>query len=261
MIREARLLVRWSQSELASRAATSRSTVSRIETGDAQELDMAVVARLLAALGIRGVFELSAPHLADRVRQRDPVHARIVAMVARRLERAGWSVALEAPVGGTVPRGWIDVLGYRERDGAGLIVEAKGDIPDAGGLQRQASFYARTAHQAAASLGWRPERFAILVAVLDSETVAARIDANRELLTRSFPGLPGAFETWTRDGGPEPRPTIAAVDPATRAAGWLLRTPLSGRRSRAAYENYADAAFALGARRRRAQPPRRGPPP
>ncbi len=248
-IRDARHLVGWTQADLAARAGTTQSTISRIELGHAPELDLGVVARSLAALGYRGAFELDAPHLADRARQRDPVHARIVGMIARRLARLGWLVATEAPFGGPVPRGWIDVLGFRPSDAAGLVVEVKGDVPDAGALQRQTSLYARAAHQAAAEQGWRPEGVAVLVAVLDSGAMAARLGANRDLLGRAYPGSPGAFGAWLRDGGDAPRPTIAAVNPASRAADWLLRTSLSGRRSTPAYRDYADAAAVLRVRR------------
>jgi len=170
-------------------------------------------------------------------------------MIVRRLSRLGWQVATEVQIGDPVPRGWIDILGFRPSDAAGLIVEVKGDVPDAGALQRQTSFYARAAHQAAAELGWRPERIAVLVAVLDSETIAARLGANRDLLARSYPGSPAAFDAWLREGGDQPGATVAAVNPASRAARWLLRTPLSGRQSMPAYRGYADAAAVLRARR------------
>ena len=148
-------------------------------------------------------------------------------------------------MGGDVPRGWIDILAFRAMDAAGLVVEVKGDLPDCGALQRQTTFYARTAPGVASGMGWQPERVAVLVAALDSMTIAARIGSNRELLGRVFPGMPGAFETWLRDGGEPPPPTIAAVDPRSRADRWLLRTPLSGRRSAPAYRDYAEAAAAL----------------
>jgi hypothetical protein len=51
---------------------------------------------------------------------------------------------------------------------------------------------------------------------------------------------------WLAAGsGPPPPPTIAMVDPTTRRDDWLLRTPLSGRRSTPRFGAYADAAAAL----------------
>lgn len=245
VIRDARRLAGWTQAQLASRAGTTQSTISRIELGIARELDVGVVARVLAAMGYRGGLELDAPHLADRIRQRDPVHARIVARTAGRLERLGWQVTTEAQIGNEVPRGWIDILGFRPADAAALVVEVKGDIPDAGALQRQTSFYTRSALDVAAGLGWRAERVALLVAALDSESIAARLAANRDLLRRAYPGNPAAFEAWLRRGGEIPPATIAAVDPAARSRRWLRSTSLWERRSIPAYRDYADAAAGL----------------
>ena len=58
LVRDARRLVGWSQDELSERAGVSQSTLSRIELGLARGLDIGAVARVLAALGYRGAFEL-----------------------------------------------------------------------------------------------------------------------------------------------------------------------------------------------------------
>jgi hypothetical protein len=61
--------------------------------------------------------------------------------------------------------------------------------------------------------------------------------------------MPAAFESWLREGGTAPLPTIAAVDPASRREHWLLRTALTDRRSLPAYRDYAEAAARLGTHR------------
>lgn len=261
VIAEARRMIGWSQAGLAERAHTSQANVSRIESGRVREADVAMIAGLLAALGIRGHLALDAPHLADRARQREPVHARMAAVVARRVERAGWSAATEVPIGDPVPYGWIDVLAYRASDRAGLIVETKGDLPDIGGLQRQVTFYTRTAHLAAEALGWQPERFGILVAALDTQTIAARLSENAAPLRRAFPGTATAMQAWIETGGTMPDPTLAMIDPRSRESRWLRAAPgLTGRRSAPRYANYAEAAAALSRRRPPGAPPRSPPP-
>jgi transcriptional regulator with XRE-family HTH domain len=259
LIRESRVLAGWTQAELADRARTSQSMIARLELARRTEPDVVVIARVLAALGLRGSLDVSDRALDDRRRQRDPVHARLAGYVMRRLERLGWTVRTEVPFGRPAPRGWLDLVAIRESDG--LITEVKGDIPDVGGMQRQVGVYAAVAGSVFESLGWRPRRVATLVVALDAVTVADRISDNRTLLGSSFPGEPAAMARWLERGGPPPMPTIAMADPRSRAADWLRRTPLSGRRSVPAYANYRDAAERLSRRPRRVRPggPRRGP--
>lgn len=269
IVRETRALIGWSQRELAVRAGTSQATIWRLETGRSTVADVGLIGRILTTLGIRWTTEVEANHLEDRRRQRDPVHARLAGHVARRLDRAGWATALEVPIGHPVPRGWIDLLAYRERDAALLITEVKGDLPDIGGLQRQLARYVRAAPTVARGLAWPYERTAVLLVGLDTWAVHDRVTDNREALSRTMPGSPVTFQQWLDNGGSVPRPTLALVDPMSRRRRWLRRTPLSGRRSAASFRDYADAARRLGAggslSLRPAAPPRhrpaRAPPP
>lgn len=246
-VREARVLIGWTQRELAERARTSQTMVWRVETVRCDRLDLAVVERLLAALGIRASLALDARHLADRQRQRDAVHARIVGYVARRLERAGWHTALEVPLGDGIPRGWIDLLAYREADGSLLIDETKTEIPDFGGLGRSLAFYQREAWAAAARLGWRARRSVVLVTALDTSALAARLVANRDVVIRMFPASVTDLAPWLANAGMRPPDgwAMGTVDPAARGTTWLHQTVLGTRRRRPAYEDYAAAALRL----------------
>jgi transcriptional regulator with XRE-family HTH domain len=256
LIKEARALAGWTQAELADRARTSQSQVARLELARRTEPDIVVVSRILAALGLRGSIEIEDRAFDDRRRQRDPVHARLAGYAMRRLERLGWTVRTEVPFGRPAPRGWLDLVAVRGADG--LISEIKGDIPDVGGLQRQIAVYTAVAGQVFDTLGWRPRRVATLVIGLDATSVASRLADNRALLQATFPGHPVAMTGWLERGGPLPMPTIATVNPLARREQWLRRTPLSGRRSAAAYRHDADAAERL--RRRPRGAPLRGPP-
>lgn len=261
VVAEARNLIRWSQAELAERADTSQPTISRLESGAGTVLDLRVVGRVLKALGIRSTLSLDAPHLRDRARQHDPVHARLVAYVAKRLEREGWDVATEVQIGDPDPKGWIDLLAFRRVDRAGLVGEVKADLPDLGALQRQVAFYGRAAAWAARPLGWRLERSAVLVACLHSRALAGRLGDNRDLIHRGFPTAAAEMEAWIRS--PAARcpaaPGLAMVDPLSRRARWLRAAPLDARRSSPAYRDYADAAARISGPRPRAGPPRSRP--
>lgn len=261
IVAEARTLVGWSQRELAERAGTSQPAISRLEGGHGAGLDLLVARRVLKALGIRATLSLDAPHLRDRVRQHDPVHARLVAHIAHRLEREGWHVATEVQIGDPDPKGWIDLLAFRPVDRAGLVGEAKADLPDMGELQRQVAFYGRAAVWAARPLGWRIERSAVLVACLDSMALAGRLAGNRDLVRRVFPTPVAEMGAWIRSPAARPpvAPALAMVDPLSRRARWLLATQLDGRRSNPAYAGYADAAARISVPRPRAAPPRSRP--
>ena len=247
VVREARELVGWTQRELAARAHTSQATVWRMENCLAPHLDLLVVERVLTALGIRSSIDLDARHLADRRRQRDAVHARLTGYVARRLERAGWATATEVPLGSDIPRGWIDLLGYRPADQALLIEETKTEIPDVGGLQRSLAFYEREAWGVARRLGWRPRRSAVLVVALDSVALGRRLADNRDLVIRAFPASVAGIAAWLADpvAAPPGGWGLGMADPAVRQAAWLRPTVLGSRRRPAAYADYADAASRL----------------
>ncbi len=250
LIREARALARWSQRELATRSKTSQSMVSRIEREEAPEPDLLVIERILAALGMRAALDINGRHLEDRRRQSDFVHAVTAGFVGRHFRRDAWLIANEVQIGETVPRGWIDLLAFRESDASLVVEETKTDILDAGGLLRQVGFYQREAANAARRLGWRAERTTVLVVALDTELVARRIQANRDLLAAAFPTSPRELSAWIHDPA-RARPsgwTLAAADPSDRGAIWLRSTALGERRRPAAFLDYADAAKVLTAR-------------
>jgi transcriptional regulator with XRE-family HTH domain len=247
VIRSNRLLVGWSQRHLADLAGTSQAMIWRLETAQPGPIGVDVTERVLAALGLRATLELNDLALQDRQRQRDGVHAVLNGFVARRLTRHAWVAPTEVLVGVGRPRGWIDLLGYREEDRALLVEETKCDLPDMGGLQRRLAFYAREARAVAAGLGWHPRRVVVLVVGLDTASMGARLADNRDLIRQSFPAPIDEVARWLAD--PSARPpsgwAFALADPAVRGERWLRPVPLGARRRPPAYVDYADAARRL----------------
>ncbi len=245
VVREARGLVGWSQRELADRARTSHTSVWRIETcrGD---LDLLVVERILAALGLRATLSIDDRALLDRRRQADGVHARLNGYVARRLGRLGWAVATEAAIGGDVPRGWIDTLAFRAADRSLLVEETKTELDDLGRIQRSVAFYEREAAAAAKRLGWTPRRVVALVVALDTAVVARRLADARDAAQLAFPASVDGTVTWLREPAATMPTgwTLAVADPARRGDPWLLPSALASRR-RPTYLDYRDAAGRL----------------
>jgi len=123
-------------------------------------------------------------------------------------------------IGEGVPRGWIDLVAFREADGTLIVEETKTEIHDVGALQRSLGFYAREAWRVAEQLGWRPRRIVVICVVLDSDAVAERILASRALLRDAFPADVDATLRFLEDAA-APAPA-ARHQPAGLAA---LHTP------------------------------------
>lgn len=247
LVRDTRNLVGWSQRELAGRSGVAQATVCRVESGAARSIDVKTASRLFTALGLRSSLDIDDFRLNDRRRQRDGVHAQVNGFCARRLERLGWRTAMEVLIGDGSPRGWIDLLAYREADRALMVQETKTDIPDMGAIQRSVAFYERMAAAEARRIGWQPRRIAVLVVLLDTEVVARRLADNREIVVRAFPAPIREMTAWLADPAclmPEGW-AMGTCDPASRAAAWLRPTTLGSRRSAPAYRDYADAAARL----------------
>jgi transcriptional regulator with XRE-family HTH domain len=247
LLQRGRSLVGISQADLARRADTSEATIWRLEHGKAEHIDLAVVERVLAALGMRGSLSVQGRHLEDRVRQLDGVHAVCNGYGGRRVRRFSWETVLEAMIGRNRPRGWIDLLGYRVADGALLVDETKSDIPDMGGLQRSVAFYEREAPHVARDLGWDVRSVTVVVLALDTAIVARRLADSRDIVEQAFPGDVRTLDAWIRDPrAPRPRGwTLAMIDPASRGDAWLRQPVIGSVRRRPAYAGYADAAARL----------------
>jgi len=236
-----RRAIGWTQAELARRADSSQATISAIECGHTSGLSCRMAARLLKAMGARASIIIDVPYLADRERQTDATHARCVAYVATRLERAGWLVAVEVEIGGDRARGWIDVLAWHPGTHVVLIVEVKTELRDMGAVERQLSRYERAAWRAARSLGWPPRAVVGALLVLATTAVDERARENRRPLDRSFPARAVSLQRIVATGRLDdpPRRHVAMIDPMSRRADWLRRLRIDGRRSAAKYADYA----------------------
>ena len=251
LIRDTRRTIGWSQDELADRALTSQSKIHRMEADTRGALDLETLGRVLLELGLRVTLEVDGAHVTERREQRDAVHAAIVAVLARRLVRAGWEVATEVPTGAGPPTGWIDLVAFRAADAAVLVIEVKTAIRDVGGLQRQVGFYEREAPWAARRQGWLPERLVVAVVCLDSAQVRDTLERNRDQLAAAFPATPDRCMAWIRrPGRPVPdAKALLTVDLRRRQGLGLGPTVVHGRRSVPAFRDYADAAASLRTRR------------
>lgn len=241
-IRSLRQALGWSQRELARRAGSSQTTVSAVELAARPVLTFAAASSLLRAMGARLVVSVDAPFLGDRARQRDAAHVRLAASTIQRLRRSGWDARAEVEIGGDRSRGWIDILAFHPASRVLLVIELKTEIHDLGQIERSLGWYEREARPAAGRFGWRPTRLTGVLLLLATEANDARLAANRSAMDLGFPvrsrDLDGVIRRTEQPEGAGR--AVAMVDPTSRERAWCRPLGIDGRRSKAAYVDYAD---------------------
>lgn len=241
--RDTRVRLDLTQQQVADRAGVSRSYVAKVELGQANPpLDR--VEAIANALGLE--LDLRPPLFMKNRLQRDVVHAHCSGYIARRLVSAGWQMAREIEVRHGRSHGWIDLLAFDPRTGVLLIIEVKTRLDDLGAIERQLAWYERSGWAIARDLGWEPRRVASWLLLLCSEEVERAIRTNRRTLDLSFPRRAQEMlsDLDASNLTPAGARGLALVDPTSRRRAWLIRSRVDGRRSSAAFTDYADAARA-----------------
>lgn len=245
LCRDTRPMLDLSQRELAAAVGVSHAHIAAIEAGRVNpSLDL--VDRIGIALGL-DIELVARPVLAlDPPRQRDLVHARCSGYVDRRLRASGWDVRREVEVVQGRSHGWIDLLAFDPRSRTLVIVEVKTRIDDLGAIERQLSWYERSAERAAIHIGWRPRWVMSWLLLLASDEVERVVLGNREALASAFPMRAVAMRPVVQgESEHDPGRGLALIDPVSRRRDWLLATRSEGRRTAAPYRDYADAAHRL----------------
>ncbi len=245
LCRETRTLLDITQQALADAAGVSRSTIAMIEAGQANS-SLDVVMRIGDALGV-DIEVVGRPPFVLGTRVGDAVHARCSGYVDRRMRADRWLTAREVEVVGQRSHGWIDLLAFDPHTGALLIIEVKTRIDDIGALERQVAWYERSAIPVARDLGWVPQTVTSWLVLLASDEVDDALRAYRDVLQLAFPRRagemrldlvqPARLATSARG--------LALIDPTSRRRDWLLPSRSDGRRTRAPFRDYADAARRL----------------
>jgi transcriptional regulator with XRE-family HTH domain len=249
-VRDLRLALGWTQTDLACRARVSQSLVSAVETMVLPDLTLATATRLLETMGARLSVSVSPPFLGDRERQKDAAHARCTNYVARRLEAKGWRVAAEVEVGGDRSRGWIDVLAYHPGRRITLVIEVKTEIHDLGAIERSLGWYEREAWAASRRVGWRPNSIVAGLLLLATGANDTRATDNRDALRRGFPmRARDLAKLVAGEDASEIGRFVAMIDPRSRRDAWLRPMYIDGRRTPEPYADYADFMHVATVRR------------
>ena len=135
---------------------------------------------------------------AELERLLDEDHARVVAEVARRLERLGWTVELEVTYSEYGERGSIDVLGVRPAERAIVLIEVKTDIPSSEAVGRKVDEKARLAPGIVATRhGWKAASLGRIVVMPDTSRLR-RLVERHAVIGRMFPVDALAIRRWLR---------------------------------------------------------------
>ena len=224
---------------VAQTTGISASYLARIERGRVNPT-FDTVERIAMALGLQLALDIRPPVFLGSPPIGDLVHARCSAYVDRRLRAAGWSTAREVPVVDGRYRGWIDLLAFDPTSGSLVIIEIKTRLDDVGALERQLSWYERSASGLAGERGWSARSIRSVVLLLASEEVERTVRANRDALSVAFPRRGDVLGP-----GQDGQRGLALIDPRRRRRDWIMRSRVDGRRGVAPYRDYADAAMRL----------------
>lgn len=187
----------WRQSDLAAAVGCSQALISRIEAGHLSSTSLDVLRRILGIVEARLTITATWRG-AELDRLIDADHAALAALVARRLEQAGWDVFLEVTYGEFGDRGSIDVLGLRPAAAAAIVTEVKTDLPSAEATGRKLDEKARLVPTIVQRRwGWRPTEVGRLLVLPDTGRLR-RLVARVEILRRMLPDDVARARSWLR---------------------------------------------------------------
>ena len=196
-VRALRIRASVTQAELSVRARVSRNTISAIELGHTEEVRLAEIGRVVAALGAS--IDLRIRWRGEQLdRLLDEAHALTVAAVVDRLTRLGWETAIEVSFSIWGERGSIDVLAWHPATETLLVVEVKSVIADLQALLHGLDRKTRLAPEIGAKRGWRPKSVARLVVVAESPTSRGRVKRHASILDAALPLRGRDLREWMR---------------------------------------------------------------
>jgi transcriptional regulator with XRE-family HTH domain len=229
----------WSQARLATESGVPQTVISTIERAIHRTPPLETVRLICEALDAELVVDIRPARLVGRSDQKDPAHAACVAATRRILEPAGWRTESEVEIVTGRAHGFIDLVAFDPLTRRILVVEVKTEIRDVGALERQMSWYLRTAPAAALRLGWHGRSVGGIVVALATTAVDAAVLANRGELAAAFPVRGRAARAVMVGGQSIDRRGLVLLDPVRRGTAGLITFAADGRRTPAPYRDYA----------------------
>lgn len=196
LVRALRRRRRWRQADLAEAAGVSQSTVSRLERGHLDALDLRVIRRMLGAVEARGELDVRwRGGLSDQLL--DERHAALGVCAAGIVQSYGWQVIPEVTFQHFGERGSIDLFASQSESRAVCIIELKSAVYSYEETQRRLDAKARLAAVVAEErLGWRPRAIGVILVVEESSTNRRRLRSIEPLVRAGLPGTARDIRRW-----------------------------------------------------------------
>ena len=197
----------WRQRDVAERAGTSPSTISRIERGHLGTLALDTLLAVATALEIRIDF-VPRWRGGDLDRMLGAGHGRMHEQLARRFRRhAPWIAVPEVSFSVYGERGVIDILAFHPGRRQLLVIELKTQLVDVQELLSAVDRYRRLAPRLAADRSWAVSDVSTWVIMRDTTTNRRRVAAHATVLRAALPHDGRTLRRWLRD----PEGTLAAL--------------------------------------------------
>jgi transcriptional regulator with XRE-family HTH domain len=194
-VRAVRIRRGLTQAQVAASAGVSRSLVSLIERGRAEETTIRAVRQVSTTLGL-SVALTARWRGAEMAKLLDEAHASLVRAVVRRLTTAGWTIRPEHTFSIWGERGSIDVLAWHPSFRALLCVECKTRLPDLQDLLSTMDRKRRLAPAVARLEGWNPA-FVGSVLILPEQTWARNaMRRSGDVLDSALPARTVEIRRW-----------------------------------------------------------------
>jgi transcriptional regulator with XRE-family HTH domain len=195
-IRAARVNRKLRQLDLAQRAGVSTGTVSRLERGQLEGMDLGLIRRVCRAVDVR-VELVPRARAGDLDRLLNRRHSALgEAAIGWLATFDGWVVRPEVSFAVGSERGVIDLLAWHEATAALLVIELKTEIIDVGELLGTLDRKRRVGRVAAAEAGWRPSTVSTCLIVSESSTSRRRIEAHGRTFEAALPGGNADLRRW-----------------------------------------------------------------
>lgn len=200
IIRQVRIKKGWRQADLAAKSRLSRATISRVEGGHLDQLKIATLRRVCAALEVR--LDLIAQYRAgDLDRLLNAKHSALHEAVAKvfRDQLPAWTTEHEVSFAIYAERGVIDIVAWHSGRRALLIIELKTDVADVNNLLATTDQRRRLARQIVKDRGWDPSSISTSVIITEGRTNRGRVAAHRAVLRGAFPQDGRSIRKWLAD--------------------------------------------------------------
>lgn len=249
-VREERVKRRWTLTELAEKAALSRSTVQAIEAGRAGSLDAYV--RLATAFRLALEADFADPRRQrsqNQLRPLDPVHSAMGELEAAHIRHFGFPVGIDEPYQHFQFAGRADVVAWQADRRAFLHLENRTGFPNfqdaSGAYNAKRSYLAGELGSRIGISDWASETHVIVA--LWTTDVAHSLRLRPASVRSICPDPPDAFAAWWSGDPPlvGVTSTFVALDPAASGRQRLFMGFDEFLSTRPRHRNYAQAVAAL----------------